>query len=61
MTTYVSSTVMEMMMAQNVRELERKAEERRRIGELVHTPGPIRRELARLRTFLYLDAIPDEA
>jgi hypothetical protein len=61
MTTYLSSTVMEMLTAQNLREIQRDAERRRMIGELVHTPHPVRRNIARLRSYLYLDAIPDEA
>jgi hypothetical protein len=49
-TTYTSTTVMEILIGQQQREIERNAERRRMIGELVH---------ARLRSYLFLDAIPE--
>jgi hypothetical protein len=58
-TTYTSTTVMEILIGQQQREIERNAERRRMIGELVHAPHPVRRNLARLRSYLFLDAIPE--
>jgi hypothetical protein len=51
---------MEILIGQHQREIERNAERRRMIGELVHAPHPVRRNLARLRSYLFLDAIPEE-
>ena len=60
MVTQINSTLIDMLIPHTMREIEREAERRRIMGELVHTPSPVRRGLARLRTYLYLDAVPDE-
>jgi len=45
----LNSTVMEMLMNHNMREIERAAERRRISGELVHAPTRLRRDLTNLR------------
>jgi hypothetical protein len=59
MITQINSAVLEVLYPHTLRQIERDAERRRIMGELVHKPNPIRRELARLRTYLFLDAVPD--
>ena len=59
MVTQINQALFEMVIPHTMREVEREAERRRMIGELVHKPSPVRRGLARLRTYLYLDAVPD--
>jgi hypothetical protein len=47
--TYLNSTIMEMLMTHNMRDIERAAENRRIAGELIHAPGRVRRDLTNLR------------
>ena len=47
--TYLNSTLLEMMMTHNMRDIEREAEKRRITGELIPQPGRVRRDLANLR------------
>ena len=47
--TYLNSTLLEMMMTHNMRDIEREAEKRRITGELIHQPGRVRRDLTNLR------------
>ena len=59
MITQINSAVLEIIYPHTLREIEREAERRRIMGELVHKPSPSRRELARLRTYHFLDAVPE--
>ena len=47
--TNLNSTLLEMMMTHNMRDIEREAEKRRITGELIHQPGRVRRDLTNLR------------
>jgi hypothetical protein len=48
----INSSVWELEMQQRNRELERKAEHRRRLDEMVHAPVQTRKNQGRIRTLI---------
>ena len=48
MVTQINSTLVDMLMPHTMREIEREAERRRIMGELVHTRGRFRADLRQI-------------
>jgi hypothetical protein len=48
MVTQINSTLIDLLMPHTMREIEREAERRRLMGELVHSPGRLRNDLRQI-------------